>query len=102
VERVTGFEPATFSLARKRSSQLNYTRVFYEKATKSFLLIAHLSFKECCSPGSTRPVLAARLFDFQELNLLTSKLLEAWAGIAPAHRGFADLCLTTWLPRHFS
>ena len=26
--------------------------------------------------------------------------LEARAGIEPAHRGFADLGLTTWLPRH--
>ena len=27
-------------------------------------------------------------------------ILEARAGIAPAHRGFADPCLTTWLPSH--
>ena len=27
-------------------------------------------------------------------------MLEARAGFEPAHRGFADLCLTTWLPRH--
>ena len=26
--------------------------------------------------------------------------LEAWAGIEPANTGFADPCLTTWLPRH--
>ena len=26
-------------------------------------------------------------------------LKEAWAGIAPAYKGFADPCLTTWLPR---
>ena len=26
VERETGFEPATFSLARRRSSQLSYSR----------------------------------------------------------------------------
>lgn len=26
-------------------------------------------------------------------------LLEAWAGIEPAYNGFANRCLTTWLPR---
>ncbi len=25
--------------------------------------------------------------------------MEAWARIEPAHKGFADPCLTTWLPR---
>lgn len=25
--------------------------------------------------------------------------MEAWAGIEPANTGFADPCLTTWLPR---
>ena len=24
---------------------------------------------------------------------------EAWGGIEPPYRDFADLCLTTWLPR---
>lgn len=33
MERVTGFEPATFSLARKRSSQLNYTRIKHKYYT---------------------------------------------------------------------
>ncbi len=26
---------------------------------------------------------------------------EAWGGIEPPHRDFADLCLTTWLPGLF-
>jgi hypothetical protein len=26
--------------------------------------------------------------------------LEARGGIEPPNKGFADLCLTTWLPRH--
>ncbi len=36
------------------------------------------------------------------LLLIRSKLLkglEARAGIEPAHKGFADLSLTTWVPR---
>jgi hypothetical protein len=27
-------------------------------------------------------------------------LFEARAGLEPAHKGFADLSLTTWVPRH--
>lgn len=27
-------------------------------------------------------------------------LFEAWARVALAHKGFADLCLATWLPGH--
>ena len=30
---------------------------------------------------------------------LSRKLLEARGGIEPPNKGFADLCLTTWLPR---
>lgn len=27
---------------------------------------------------------------------------KAWSGIEPLNSGFADHCLTTWLPRHSS
>ena len=27
--------------------------------------------------------------------------LEAWTGIEPVYKAFAELCLATWLPRHF-
>jgi hypothetical protein len=25
---------------------------------------------------------------------------KAWTGVEPVNNGFADRCLTTWLPRH--
>ena len=30
--------------------------------------------------------------------MLIANILEAWAGIEPAYKSFADSCLTTWLP----
>ena len=36
----------------------------------------------------------------KKLRRFSSELLEASAGFEPAHRGVADLCLTTWLRRH--
>src|SRR5271165_2768749 len=34
-----------------------------------------------------------------ELQEFSGQVLEARAGIEPAHKGFADLSLTTWVPR---
>ena len=32
----------------------------------------------------------------------STNLLEARGGIEPPNKGFADLCLTTWLPRLYA
>ncbi len=44
-------------------------------------------------PGLRRPNYLACLWGFG------ANLLEARGGIEPPNKGFADLCLTTWLPR---
>ena len=36
----------------------------------------------------------------KKASIFMEAFLEAWAGIAPAYKGFADPCLTTWLPGH--
>ena len=34
------------------------------------------------------------------LNSLPKNKIKAWTGLEPVNNGFADRCLTTWLPRH--
>lgn len=34
--------------------------------------------------------------------VFVKKHLEAWAGIEPAYKGFADPRLTTWLPGQYN
>jgi hypothetical protein len=41
-----------------------------------------------------------QLFGIANLQSAILKFFEARAGIEPAHKGFADLSLTTWVPRH--
>ncbi len=39
------------------------------------------------------------LFDILRKSVFEVDKLEAWVGIEPTNKGFADPCLTTWLPR---
>ena len=49
--------------------------------------LARHDFKSCAYTNS-----ATRAFHFY---------LEAWVGIAPTYKSFADSCLTTWRPGRF-
>ena len=43
--------------------------------------------------------LSANVINSEEIQKNNREVLEARAGIEPAHKGFADLSLTTWVPR---
>ena len=60
--------------------------------------LARHDFKSCaytCSATRALKPLFYYIFSIVNYNL------EAWGGIEPPHRDFADLCLTTWLPGHY-
>lgn len=64
----------------------------------------------CCNEFPSRKTVLGSLYKIesgQELDrhdlliikTMRLKKLEAWVGIEPTNKGFADPCLTTWLPR---
>ena len=102
-----GVEPAC--LAARNFKSLVYTNST-TRATKAWAGIGRNSRR--LPPPWSRPRLAARLhhvlvahrsgFQFPTKYARAYFSHEAWAGIEPAHRGFAVLCLTTWLPGRYA
>src|SRR5690606_22823260 len=54
---------------------------------------AHAVSKRNCRPGKQKPATISAAGPFT----IRPKLREAPGGLEPPNKGFADLCLTTWL-----
>ncbi len=99
LERETGFEPATSTLARLHSTTELFPRVF--------VLVGWLPPKKPVSRGDRLDWLE-RETGFEPATSTLARLhsttelfppVEATSGFEPENGGFADLCLTTWLCR---
>jgi hypothetical protein len=75
--------------------------IFRPYGVGNLRLFAHLFARPT---GALRPLFGCfgsflARYDPGRKLLVLCKFLEARGGIEPPNKGFADLCLTTWLPR---